>query len=122
MKPTVRGLSAALLSLPFFPMSAFAARFEHIVVIVQENRTPDNLFQGLCGDPKACGVPPQAHQYDIQTSNWLNKNSQSGVTQPIAVELGEKMYDPGHDHQSFNALCDIKNNLCQMDGAADQGC
>src|ERR1700685_2911844 len=23
--------------------------FQHIIVIVQENRTPDNLFQGLCG-------------------------------------------------------------------------
>jgi phospholipase C len=24
-------------------------KFQHIIVIVQENRTPDNLFQGLCG-------------------------------------------------------------------------
>ena len=22
--------------------------FKHVIVIVQENRTPDNLFQGLC--------------------------------------------------------------------------
>jgi phospholipase C len=27
------------------------AKFEHVVVIVQENRTPDNLFQGLCAAP-----------------------------------------------------------------------
>jgi phospholipase C len=25
--------------------------FQHIIVIVQENRTPDNLFQGLCAAP-----------------------------------------------------------------------
>ncbi len=25
--------------------------FQHIIVVVQENRTPDNLFQGLCASP-----------------------------------------------------------------------
>jgi len=42
--------------------------FTHIVVVVQENRTPDNLFQGLCippyGSSSACGTNP--NQYDIQ--------------------------------------------------------
>ena len=27
------------------------SNFKHVVVIVQENRTPDNLFQGLCSAP-----------------------------------------------------------------------
>src|SRR5215469_3767950 len=35
------------------------SNFQHVIVIVQENRTPDDLFQGLClppyGNPKACG-------------------------------------------------------------------
>ena len=26
----------------------FSTPFKHVVVIFQENRTPDNLFQGLC--------------------------------------------------------------------------
>ena len=30
------------------PAHAQIANFTHVVVIVQENRTPDNLFQGLC--------------------------------------------------------------------------
>ena len=24
--------------------------FQHVIVVVQENRTPDNLFQGLCAN------------------------------------------------------------------------
>ncbi|MFZ0817563.1 MAG: hypothetical protein WAM78_18705, partial [Candidatus Sulfotelmatobacter sp.] len=49
--------------------------FKHVVVIVQENRTPDNLFQGLCSAPYgACAVPPTPQApYDIQTSNWVTK-------------------------------------------------
>ncbi len=32
--------------------------FQHIIVIAQENRTPDNLFQGLCAPPYgACPSP-----------------------------------------------------------------
>ena len=37
----------------FAHTAAAHGRFEHIVVIVQENRTPDNLFQGLCAHPLA---------------------------------------------------------------------
>ena len=29
----------------------FSTPFKHVVVIFQENRTPDNLFQGLCHLP-----------------------------------------------------------------------
>ena len=25
------------------------SNFQHVVIIYQENRSPDNLFQGLCG-------------------------------------------------------------------------
>src|SRR5579863_2519034 len=60
--------------------------FQHIVVIVQENRTPDNLFQGLCSPPygsaDSCSATPAsataasaATKYDIQTRNWLDKTS-----------------------------------------------
>ena len=28
---------------------AHISNFKHVVIIYQENRTPDNLFQGLCG-------------------------------------------------------------------------
>ena len=79
-------------------IAAFAQipNFQHVIVIVQENRTPDNLFQGLCippyGSKNLCSTRPTASQYDIQTSNWLNKSSSTGVTQPSTVALANK-YD-----------------------------
>ena len=58
-------LNSKVLPVIFFSTLALQAqisRFEHIVVIVQENRTPDNLFQGLCappyGSPANCSVTP----------------------------------------------------------------
>ena len=51
--------------------------FSHVIVIVQENRTPDNLFYGLCAPPygsaKTCSTAPGAGQYDIQTKDWVDK-------------------------------------------------
>jgi phospholipase C len=71
---------------------AHIASFKHVIVIVQENRTPDNLFQGLCRPPfgtsESCSTTPNATQYNIQTSNWLDKHSPTGVTQPLPVPLG----------------------------------
>src|SRR5579884_1081380 len=73
-------------------VQAQISSFQHVVIIVQENRTPDNLFQGLChapfGSAALCSTTPTANQYDILTSNWLDKTSPSGVTQPTTVPLG----------------------------------
>jgi len=100
--------------------------FSHIIVVVQENRTPDNLFQGLCSPPygtsRSCSTTPTGSQYDIQTSNWLNKNSFSGVTQPTSLALANT-YDLGHTHPSFTEMCDLnKSGACAMDGDAANVC
>ena len=100
--------------------------FQHIIVVVQENRTPDNLFQGLCSPPfgttDSCSTSPVGSQYNIQTSNWLDKTSSTGVTQPIAVGL-QNNFDPSHNHPAFSAMCDMNSaGVCQMDGAALDGC
>ncbi len=100
----------------------FSPRFQHVVVIVQENRTPDNLFQGLCGPSgtaNRCSTTPTPFQYNIQTSNWLDKTSASGVTQPLLVELASK-YDLNHYHASFVNMCDVNpvTGACRNDGAA----
>src|SRR5208283_1313197 len=97
--------------------------FKHVVVIVQENRTPDNLFQGLCGAPYgACAVPPNIFApYDIQPSNWKTK---TGTIQPSPVALAAT-YDLDHSHPAFNSMCDITAGsppTCQMDGAAGISC
>ena len=103
--------------------SAQISSFKHVVVIVQENRTPDNLFQGLCAAPYgACAAPPTAAaHYDIQTSNWKTKG---GSIQPSPVALANT-YDLSHAHSAFNAMCDVVVGhppTCKMDGAAGIAC
>jgi phospholipase C len=100
--------------------------FRHIVVIVQENRTPDNLFQGLCAPPfgtsSSCSTRPMNGQYNIQTSNWLDKKARGGVIQPLKVPLASS-YDLGHGHVSFMVQCDLNaSGVCKMDDAAGVQC
>jgi len=113
-------------------LNAQIPSFQHIVVIVQENRTPDNLFQGLCSPPYgtagSCGETPNnpaataIPKYDIQTMNWLDKTSPTGVTQPSPVALANK-YDLSHAHTAFVQMCDANSaGACQMDGAAKIAC
>jgi phospholipase C len=100
-----------------------SGNIQHVVVIFQENRTPDNLFYGLCiapyGSPSACSTTPSATQYNIQTNNWLNNTSTTGVTQPSQIEL-DNDYDISHAHSAFLDMCDMNTstNVCAMDGAA----
>lgn len=90
--------------------------FQHIVIIYQENRTPDNLFQGLCGPNRnLCPVP-----YDLRNFGIDNK----GQNIPLAeVPLGNS-YDPPHSHQAFVKMCDLDTtkNQCKMDGLSSSGC
>ena len=106
------------------------SNFKHVVVIVQENRTPDNLFQGLCAAPfgtaaNCNSTNPTASQYNIQTSNWADKTSATGFTQPKGVMLANA-YDLSHAHSAFTAMCDSTGGpgfaACQMDGAAGIHC
>jgi phospholipase C len=99
------------------------AGFKHVVVIVQENRTPDSLFYALCTNPGACSTSHGPNQYDIQTSNWLDKEATGGVIQPVAVPLANS-YDLGHGHHDFVSMCDAAANTgaCLMDGAANIPC
>ena len=101
--------------------------FSHIIVVIQENRTPDNMFQGLCSPPygssSSCAPSPTGSQYNIQTSNWLDNTSATGVWQPIAEPLANG-YDLGHNHPPFTTICDLNTatNVCRMDGAAGNYC
>jgi phospholipase C len=94
--------------------------FEHIVIIFQENRTPDNLFQGLCHPPYgrqgSCSATPSSMQYNIQTEHWLNKHSPGEKTEPTTVPLANT-YDLGHSHTDFIKMCDLTTGGCAMDGA-----
>ena len=56
------------------PASAQITAFQHVILVIQENRTPDNMFQGLC-TPTTNAIPcsgnPGPGQYNILTTNWL---------------------------------------------------
>jgi phospholipase C len=101
-------------------------KLPHVVIIFQENRTPDNLFQGLClppnGNRSACNsTSPTASQYDIASSGVDSK----GATVPLsAIDLGTvgvnpDNYDLDHSHSSFVEMCDLNPSagICTMDGA-----
>ena len=121
MKPIYRHLLLAWLGI--LPLCAQTTSFKHIILIVQENRTPDNLFYGLCSPPygtaASCSTTPSATQYDIKTKNWLDKTSKSGFTQPVAASLSAP-YGLTHQHVSFVSMCDAAagSTTCKMDGAA----
>jgi phospholipase C len=51
------------------PALAGITSFQHIILVIQENRTPDNLFYGLCTIPSACSIHPSSQQYNIQTTD-----------------------------------------------------
>src|SRR5215467_4666473 len=126
--PMKTGLQICLLGgCSLLAVSAQIPRFQHVVVIFQENRTPDNLFQGLCtppfGSADTCSSTALAGKYDIQTDNWLDKSSTTGVTHPVIVALANK-YDLSHAHSAFVAMCDAEpsTGVCKMDGAAAIAC
>jgi phospholipase C len=90
-------------------------KIQHVVVIFQENRTPDNLFQGLCtanGGVPGCGTG--STQYDLAPSGT---DSTGNTIQLKKTNLGVD-YDPVHSHKAFNLMCDLSAaGQCQMDGA-----
>jgi phospholipase C len=108
MKLAVKGLMVAVW-LGMILASAQISKFQHIVVVFQENRTPDNLFQGLCSPPygsrASCSTSPTTSQYNIQVGSWLDKTSPGGVNQPTTVKLANA-YDLSHAHSAFEAMCD----------------
>jgi phospholipase C len=81
-------------------------KIQHVVVIFQENRTPDNLFQ----DPVLI-----SRGADIAQSG---KDSTGHTIQLKKVSL-QVDYDPDHSHRSFEKMCDLNSvtGQCRMDGA-----
>lgn len=98
------------------------AVIQHVVIIFQENRTPDNLFYGLCvtpyGSTAACSTTPSSTQYNIQTANWLDAGVTGGTVNPAPITLANN-YDLSHAHSAFVDMCDLNTttNVCAMDGA-----
>jgi phospholipase C len=79
---------------------------KHVVVIFQENRSTDNLFQ----DPKLISKGA-----DIAQSG---KDS-TGNTIQLQKQSLAWTYNPRHSHPAFSKMCDLNSvsGQCQMDGA-----
>ena len=70
---------------------------KHFVVIFQENRTPDNLFQGLCtanGGIPGCSVSGAGGTYDI-ASTYVNADGQTVPLAPVGLVTN---FDLDHSH------------------------
>jgi phospholipase C len=90
------GGSDTAASVPAPPPPPTNSQIQHVVVIFQENRTPDNLFHGLPGA-------------DIATSG----TNSLGQTIPLTMTNMVTTYDLGHRHADFVAMYDGG----RMDGA-----
>jgi phospholipase C len=79
-------------------------KIQHVVVIFQENRTPDNLFHDQTLISRGA---------DIASSGVNSK----GLTIPLAPLPMVVHYGLDHSHSSFMAMCDLGSAGCAMDGA-----
>jgi phospholipase C len=86
-------------------------KINHVVIIFQENRTPDNLFHDSVLISRGADIASQG-----QTSSGT-------IVQLTPVPL-VTAYDLGHSHDSFLRACDYSSatNTCAMDGADTDQC
>jgi len=135
-------MKCRIASLPWLLVSASAfaqlpAQIKHVVIVFQENRTPDNLFQALpqskkCAIPagasglKACVPEVSDSCYDVSPCGLSNYKT---ATDPVPVKL-DPVYiagsaDPDHSHYGFVGMCNpnTANNFdCRNDGAYRTTC
>jgi phospholipase C len=109
---TVTGVSGSLTHQLSIGLSV--GQITHVVVIVQENRTVDNLFH----DPVLI-----SRGADIASQGM----SSNGQIVPLTSNSLVTNYDLGHSHSAFLDICDYSNGQCAMDGAdkipcTGQGC
>jgi phospholipase C len=121
MGATVKLIFTLLLFVSLFAISCAQAQisqFQHIIIVFMENRTPDNLFYTLCSN-HPCSTTPNSSQYNLQTSDWFDSTSPTGVSQPTPVPLASR-YSVVHSHPQWKRTCDLNKTLnqCRMDGAA----
>ena len=106
----------------------FPSQIKNVVVIFQENRTPDNLFHFLT---PACPIPSGATGLTACTPNPVTTScydispcgisNQSGTDVPVTL-TGAPLsgsVDPNHTHTGFNYMCDPDpvTLACRNDGA-----
>jgi phospholipase C len=85
-----------------------AGKIEHVIYIIQENRSFDNLFQGYPGADTV--------------SSGKNSKGKTIKLQPVSLSV---VYDIGHTAQSMFAACNGTGTLpgtnCRMNGFDNEG-
>lgn len=104
----------ALASMP--ALAQTVPHFQHIVLIIQENRTPDNLFGAGSSHP-ICGHEDAFETgVDIQDGGY----PEGGLTPLCLTSTNLQVcWDIDHSHEAWNTQADIdpSNHLPHMDGA-----
>jgi phospholipase C len=102
--------------------------FSHIVIIVQENRTPDNLFGSYPGFGTTCGTENNPFETGVDIDNGGPSNF-PGAPNPICSSklidgtgnnINLAWNEGGGDHMHFadwESQAHIVNGIPQMDGA-----
>lgn len=75
-----------------------AGPIQHIVIVVQENRTVDNLFQNLPGA-------------DTQSYGYMGGQQVTLTPEPLNTS-----WDLSHTHGDFLTDCNMVSETCQMNG------
>jgi phospholipase C len=88
--------------------------FDHIVVIFQENRTPDNVFGSGPARTPCNSEDPFEPGVDIENCgpNKVTNMSTYVVSEPLSTCI-----DPNHAHIAFTNQLDLVMGVPQMDGA-----
>lgn len=106
----------------------FPPQIKNVIVIVQENRTPDNLFHFLTPacplanvrfeDQSCIPVAVTTSCYDVSPCGVSN---QTGHRRPIQLKPAplSGAVDPDHSHKGFDEMCDPEpvSLRCRNDGA-----
>jgi phospholipase C len=89
-----------------------SSKIQHVVIIFQENRTPDNLFQ----DPVLIKNGADIQNYGI---NSLHQTIPLSPIDLGTVGSSPQNYDLSHAHKAFVQMCDLNSStgVCAMDGA-----
>ena len=104
----MRLIAGSLLMLSLGATATFAQSyqapppFNHIVVIVQENRTPDNLF-GAASTQSVCGGE-DPFEPGIDIDNGGPNEVTGGLTCNSVLHLSMDGFDPDHTHKPDTAI------------------
>ncbi|HEX3472075.1 MAG TPA: alkaline phosphatase family protein [Silvibacterium sp.] len=128
-----RVISLVLLLGSGVAFAQFPSQITRVVVIFQENRTPDNLFHFLtpaCPIPRGASglaacipAPVTTSCYDISPCGLSNRGPDGTIVPPFPVTLKPTLLsgsvDPDHSHKGFVEMCnpDPKTFECRNDGA-----